>query len=200
MMSRIIYIGIILLVAFSLCISEESETQTPEKTETLQATETPEVTETPSTASPTTTPSPTTPPATTPSPTTPCKKEVVLNEEKTQNNITIKIIKLYYVNEPKYGTKGDLETHLRVELSIRNDSDDNIEFYPNITSVIEDDLKNQYVVLSMPSSKDWGEIVSGETKEGYITFPEIDENANTITIVLRNDTTAIEFIINIQNL
>ncbi|MCD6466743.1 MAG: DUF4352 domain-containing protein, partial [Methanomicrobia archaeon] len=101
---------------------------------------------------------------------------------------------------PKYGTKGDLETHLRVELSIRNDSDDNIEFYPNITSVIEDDLKNQYVVLSMPSSKDWGEIVSGETKEGYITFPEIDENANTITIVLRNDTTAIEFVIDIQNL
>jgi hypothetical protein len=201
MKSRIICIGIILLVAFSLCISEESETQTPEKTETLQATETPEVTETPSTASPTTTPSTTTvPPTTTPAPTTPGKTEVVLNEEKTQNNITIKIIKLYYVNEPKYGSSGSLETHLRVELSIRNDSDDNIEFYPNITSVIEDDLKNQYVVLSMPSSKEWGEIESGGIKEGYIAFPEIDENANTITIVLRNDTTAIEFVVDIQKL
>jgi len=200
MKSRIIYIGIILLVAFSLCISEESTNKTTEPPS--GTTKTPEVTETPSTASPTTTPSTTTvpPTITTPAPTTPDKKEVVLNEEKTQNNITIKIIKLYYVNEPKYGTKGDSETHLRVELSIRNDSDDNIEFYPNITSVIEDDLKNQYVVLSMPSSKDWGEIESGGIKEGYIAFPEIDENAETITIVLRNDTTAIEFVVDIQNL
>jgi len=198
MKSKIIYIGIILLIAFSLCISEESTNKTTEPPS--ETTETLEVTETPSTASPTTTPSTTTPPATMPAPTTPGKREVVLNEEKTQNNITIKIIKLYYVNEPKYGSSGSLETHLRVELSIRNDSDDNIEFYPNITSVIEDDLKNQYVVLSMPSSKEWGEIESGGIKEGYIAFPEIDENANTITIVLRNDTTAIEFVADIQKL
>ncbi|MCK4433704.1 MAG: hypothetical protein KAV48_07195, partial [Methanomicrobia archaeon] len=61
-------------------------------------------------------------------------------------------------------------------------------------------LKNQYVVLSMPSSKNWGEIKSEETKEGYITFPRIDENAETIAIVLRNDTRAIEFLIDIRNL
>jgi len=199
MKSRILCIGIILLVAFSLCISEESTNKTTEPPS--GTTKTPETSETPSATTPSnTTPSPTTPPATTPAPTTPGKREVVLNEEKTQNNITIKIIKLYYVNEPKYGSSGTLETHLRVELSIRNDSDDNIEFYPNITSVIEDDLKNQYVVLSMPSSKDWGEIESGGIKEGYIAFPEIDKNAETITIVLRNDTTAIEFIIDIQKL
>ena len=85
-------------------------------------------------------------------------------------------------------------------MHLRRIGDTNARKDRNITSVIEDDLKNQYVVLSMPSSKDWGEIESGEIKEGYITFPEIDENANTITIVLRNDTTAIEFVVDIQNL
>ncbi|MCK4637645.1 MAG: DUF4352 domain-containing protein [Methanomicrobia archaeon] len=198
MKSRIICIGIILLVAFSLCISDGSETQTPEKTET------PEITETPEKSVPTTPPASTTqfptPAPTTPAPTPPGKKELVINEEKTQNNIVITISKLYYVNEPKYGNSGPLEDHLRVELSIRNDSESTIEFYPNITSVIEDDLKNQYVVLSMPSSKEWGEINPEETREGYITFPRIDENAETITIVLRNDTTAIEFLIDMRNL
>jgi len=200
MKTKIFYLGIVLLVSLSLCISQS--TQTPEKTEEPQGTETttqtPEVTEAPSTA-PASTPSSTTSAPATPAP-TPGKKELILNEEKTQNKITVKIIKLYYVDEPKYGTKGDLETHLRVELSITNNSDSTIEFYPNLTSVIEDDMNNQYVVLSMPSSKNWGEINSGETREGYIVFPEIEDEAKMIMLILRNDTTVIKFTIEIQNL
>jgi hypothetical protein len=192
-------VGIILVTIFSLCISEESTETTvpPETTASPETTAPPEVTEPPETTAPPTTAPPTQVATTTPSPP---KAELVLNEEKTQNNITITLRKIFHVNEPKYGSSGPLEDHLRVELSILNAGSDPIEFYPNITSIIEDNLQNQYVVLSMPSSKNWGGIGSGEPREGHITFPAIDKNAETITLVLRNDTTVIEFTVNIADL
>lgn len=196
---RMLSIGIMLLLAFSLCITEEpGETTAPP---TTVAPTIPAVTEEPpetKAKTPPPTPAETAPETTVPN--TPEKKELVINKEKTKNGITIKIIKLYYVNEPKYGSSGLSEKHLRVELSIQNNGDSTIEFYPNITSVIEDNLKNEYVVLLMPSSKDWGEIKPEGTKEGYITFAVINESAETVTLKLRNDTTSFEFVIDMHKL
>ncbi len=206
MKSTLISVGIVLVVVCSLCISEETAETTSPPTTTAPTTTAPPTTQAPTTsAPPTTTAAPTTPPATesvTPSPTpsqTP-ERELVVNEAKTQNNITITIKRLYYVNEPKYGSSGPSEDHLRVEIFIQNGGNSAIEFYPNITSVIRDNAQNEYVVLSMPSSKDWGKIESGDGKEGYITFTKLEENAETITLILRNDTTVFEFIIDVQNL
>ena len=194
---KILAIGLVFLATFSLCISEDPSTPTiPETTPGSQVGETEPPETEPASPPPTTTCAPSTSAPSSPPP----KKEVVVAEEQTQDTITVCVEKLYYVNEPKYGSSGALEDHLRVELVIRNDGDDTIEFYPNITSIIEDDHEGRYVVLSMPSSKDWGEIIHGESREGYIAFPVLDEDVETISLLLRNDTVVFEFIVDIHEL
>lgn len=195
---RMFSLGIMLVLAFSLCITEEPEEPTIPPTTAAPTTPTTEAPpETKAETSPPT-PAETTPETTAPS--TPEKKELVINEEKTKNGIAVTIKKLYYVSEPKYGNSGPSEKHLTVELSIQNTSDSTIEFYPNITSIIRDNAQKEYVVLSMASSKNWGTMGPGNGKEGHITFPAIDENAETITLTLRKDTLVFEFSTEIQNL
>jgi len=100
----------------------------------------------------------------------------------TKEDFSITLVRVGHFTHREYDTWGDEVTEFRVDLevtSIANESE--YLFASNI--VVLDNLHNQYD-YTYGGTLELGEIYPRVTREGYVLFPTIDENADRITVIV----------------
>ena len=108
---------------------------------------------------------------------------ITVGKTITKGDFSITLVKVGYFTHLKYDTSGDEVTQFRLDLKVKNVANDP-EYLFESNIVIVDNLGNQYN-YEYDGTLELGEIYAGVTKEGYVLFPAVNENATTITVTIK---------------
>lgn len=105
---------------------------------------------------------------------------ITVDQTITKGDFSITLVRVGDFTHLKYDTWGDEVTQFRVDLKVRSIASEP-EYIFESDIVVLDNLGNQYD-HEYGGTLDLGEIHPGVTRKGYVLFPELDENANRITV------------------
>jgi len=111
---------------------------------------------------------------------------ITVQQTITKEDFAITLVKVGHFTHLKYDTWGDEVTQFRVELKVRSIASEP-EYIWESDIVVLDNLGNQYD-HEYGGTLELGEIHPGVTREGYVLFPELDENASGITVTMTDTT------------
>lgn len=107
---------------------------------------------------------------------------ITVQQTITKGEFTITLVRVGHFTHLEYDTWGDEVTEFRVDLKVKNIASQP-EYLFESDIVILDNLGNQYD-YEWGGTLDLGEIYPGVTREGYVLFPALNENAIRITLIV----------------
>jgi len=107
---------------------------------------------------------------------------ITVEETITQGDFSITLLRVGHFTHLKYDTWGDEVTEFRADLRVTNIAGQQEYIFTHYIVVV-DDLANQYD-YEYGGTLELGLILSGVTREGYVLFPSLNENASQITIII----------------
>ena len=107
---------------------------------------------------------------------------IAVQQTITKGDFSITLVKVGHFTHLEYDTWGDEVTEFRVDLKVTSIAGEP-EYIFESDIVILDNIGNQYN-YEYGGTLDLGEIYPGVTREGYVLFPALNENANRITVIV----------------
>ena len=107
---------------------------------------------------------------------------ITVQQTITKGDFSITLVKVGHFAHLEYDTWGDEITEFRVDLEVTSIASEP-EYIFESDILILDNVGNQYN-YEYGGTLDLGEIYPGVTREGYVLFPALNENANRITVIV----------------
>ena len=107
---------------------------------------------------------------------------ITVQQTITKGDFSINLVRVGHFTHLEYDTWGDEVTEFRVDLKVTSIASEP-EYIFESDIVIVDNLNNQYN-YEYGGTLDLGEIYPSVTREGYVLFPALNENAVRITVIV----------------
>jgi len=107
---------------------------------------------------------------------------ITVQQTITKGHFSITLVRVGHFTHLEYDTWGEEVAEFRVDLKVTNIASEP-EYIFQSDIVILDNLGNQYN-YEYGGTLELGEIYPGVTREGYVLFPALNENANRITVTI----------------
>jgi len=107
---------------------------------------------------------------------------VTVEQTIAEGVFSITLVRVGYFTHLEYNTMGDVVTQFRVDLIVTSIASEPEYIFPS-DIVILDNLANQYN-YEYGGTLELGEIYPGVTREGYVLFPALNENATRIRVIV----------------